>query len=111
MKNKTTNIKTYIGLRIKFIRNTRQLSLVSTAKILGVTRKQFQNYEMGLTDIKISRLQEIANLMNVNITFFLEGFNEQYNISEFDKNFLINYSKIKNKDIKNTLSKLLNELV
>ncbi len=111
MKNKTNNIKTYIGLRIKFIRNIRQLSIVSAAKILGITRKQFQNYEQGVTDIKISRLQEIADLMNVNVSFFLEGFNDKNHISEFDKNFLINYSKIKNSDIKNTISNLLNELI
>lgn len=111
MENKTTNIKTYIGLRIKFIRNIRHLSIVSTAKNLGITRKQFQNYEKGLTDIKISRLQDIAKLMNININFFLDGFDDKNSISEFDKNFLINYSKIKNKDIKNNISKLLNELV
>lgn len=111
MKNGSNNIKTYIGLRIKFIRNIRQLSITSTAKILGITRKQLQNYETGVTDIKISRLLEIANLMNVNISFFLDGYNNKNNISEFDKNFIINYSKIKNKDIKNTISNLLRELV
>ena len=81
MKNETINIKKYIGLRIKFIRNTRQLSITTTAKNLGITRKQFQNYEKGITDIKISRLQEIAELLNVNVSFFLEDFNTKNNIS------------------------------
>lgn len=111
MKSKANNIKTYIGLRIKFIRNIRRLSVVSTAKILGITRKQFQNYEMGMTDIKISRLQEIAELMNVDVAFFLEGYDQKNGLSEFDKNFLINYSKIKNEDVKNSISNLLNDII
>ena len=42
---KTNNLKSYIGLRIKFIRNTRHMTITDVAKQLGVSRKQYQNYE------------------------------------------------------------------
>ena len=110
MKNKTDNIKNYVGLKIKFIRNIRHLSIISSAKLLGISRRQFQNYEDGKTDIRISRLHEIAKLMSVDVSFFLEGFDNSKDILNDDRKFLINYSKLKNKDIKNSLSGLLNEL-
>lgn len=111
MKIESSNIRGYIGLRIKFIRNIRHLTIISIANRLGVTRKQFQSYEQGKTSIKISRLGDIANILNVNPAVFIEGYNEYCNISDRDKTFLINYSRIKSQDVKNAISGLLGELV
>ena len=111
MTNQPLNLKEHIGLRIKFIRNSRRLTIASSAGALGITRKQFQNYEKGTSDIKISRLFEIAKLMNVDISFFFEGFDKNcYNLSDCDKDLLINFSKIKNNEIKSTLANLIGEL-
>ena len=111
MKNEAGNIKSYIGLRIKFICNMRHLTITSIANRLGVTRKQFQSYEHGKTDIKVSRLGEIAKTLNVAPIVFLAGYNKYFGMSDADRIFLINYSKIKSKDIKNSILGLLNELV
>ena len=111
MKSQSNNIKNYIGLRIKFIRNIRHLTIVSIADRLGVTRKQFQNYERGKTDLRVSCLDEIAKSLNVSASVLLEGYDEDSNLSDSDKNFLINYSRIKSKDIRKAISGLLSELV
>ena len=55
MKNKKDNIRKEIGYKIKFIRNLRGISTEDFADKLGISRSQLQNYEKGLTDIKISK--------------------------------------------------------
>lgn len=107
---KSNNFRTYIGLRIKYIRILRRLSIVSVANLLKITSKQFQNYEKGKTDLSLSRLNEIAEILNVNITLLIRGYKNQKNFSEQDKIFLINYARIKNNDIRNALFGLIFEL-
>ncbi len=107
---KSNNFRTYIGLRIKYIRILRRLSIVSVANLLKITSKQFQNYEKGKTDFSLSRLNEIAEILNVNITLLIRGYKNQKNFSEQDKIFLINYARIKNNDIRNALFGLIFEL-
>ena len=110
MKNQTNSIEKHIGLRIKFIRNLRHLSILATSKMLGISRVQLRNYEGGKADIRVSRLNDIAKLMGVNLSFFFEGFCENEELPEDAKTLLINYGKIKDNDIKNSIAALLNEL-
>ena len=108
---KTNNLKSYIGLRIKFIRNTRHMTITDVAKQLGVSRKQYQNYEQGKTDIRVSRLNEIAKIFQINPNLFFSGYEDDINISDENKKFLINFSRIKSQDVKNAISRLMAELI
>ena len=79
--------------------------------MLGVSRRQVQNYEKGITDIKIDRLYDISKIMNVDITYFFENNSETTNdILDFNFNILSNLNKIKDQKIKESLYGLLNEL-
>ena len=109
MKNNL--LKKEIGIKIKSIRNKRHISIEKLSKLLGVSRRQVQNYERGITDIKIDRLYDISKIMNVDITYFFENNSETTNdILDFNFNILSNLNKIKDKKIKESLYGLLNEL-
>ena len=110
MKKESNNLKTYIGLRIKYIRTLRHFSIISVAQALGITAKQLQNYEKGHTNLKISRLEELANIFDVDISYFLNNFNNHKKLSDAEKNFIINYAKIKDNHIKKVIQHLINEL-
>ena len=111
MKNKKDNIRKEIGYKIKFIRNLRGISTEDFADKLGISRSQLQNYEKGLTDIKISKLYEISKLMNVELDFFFES-NSAFaeNDNNFDFNILTKYNHIKDDKIKEAVYGLVKEL-
>ena len=111
INDNVNNLKSYIGLRIKFIRNTRHMTITDVAKQLGVSRKQYQNYEQGKTDIRVSRLNEIAKIFQINPNLFFSGYEDDINISDENKKFLINFSRIKSQDVKNAISRLMAELI
>ncbi|WP_420801867.1 helix-turn-helix domain-containing protein [Sinorhizobium fredii] len=46
------------------------MSQTELAKALGVTYQQVQKYENGRTRVSASRLQAIANVLEVPLTFF-----------------------------------------
>ncbi|WP_341872610.1 helix-turn-helix domain-containing protein [Sinorhizobium fredii] len=48
------------------------MSQTELAKTLGVTYQQVQKYENGRTRVSASRLQAIANMLEVPLTFFFE---------------------------------------
>ena len=111
MKNKKDNIRKEIGYKIKFIRNLRGISTEDFADKLGISRSQLQNYEKGLTDIKISKLYEISQLMNVELDFFFESNSAlAENDNNFDFNILTKYNHIKDDKIKEAVYGLVKEL-
>lgn len=111
MKNKKDNIRKEIGYKIKFIRNLRGISTEDFADKLGISRSQLQNYEKGLTDIKISKLYEISKLMNVELDFFFESNSAlAENDNNFDFNILTKYNHIKDDKIKEAVYGLVKEL-
>lgn len=66
-------IDRYVGSRV---RSRRLLVCVSQQKLadaLGVTFQQIQKYEKGTNRISASRLQLIARLLDVPVSFFFDG--------------------------------------
>ena len=62
----------HIGKRIRMLRLTRNLSQTDLAKRLGITFQQIQKYEKGTNRIGASRLQHIARVLSVPVSFFFE---------------------------------------
>ena len=50
------------------------ISQTKLADTLGITFQQVQKYEKGVNRISASRLQHIANVLQVSILFFFDGF-------------------------------------
>ncbi|WP_144755220.1 helix-turn-helix domain-containing protein [Bartonella saheliensis] len=59
-----------IGKRIRHRRISMRLSQKELGNHLGVSFQQIQKYEKGFNRVSAGRLQEIANALEVPITFF-----------------------------------------
>jgi len=62
-----------IGRKIRALRLERGLSQSGLAEGIGLTFQQVQKYEKGANRVSAGRLQQIANLLNVPVTFFYSG--------------------------------------
>lgn len=68
-------VSAVIGYKIKKLRKEKGLSLLSVAKMIGISEQQQLRYERGKNRISIDRLKQYATYFNININeFFL--FNE-----------------------------------
>ena len=59
----------YVGERLRLARKIRNITVQSLASNLGISRVQLQKYENAQTNITISRLWEIANVLNIEPIF------------------------------------------
>ncbi len=72
-KRSPNDVDAYIGSRIRFRRLTLNLTQVQLANLLDISFQQVQKYEKGSNRVGASRLQEIADVLRVPITFFFDG--------------------------------------
>ncbi|HAT85129.1 helix-turn-helix domain-containing protein [Cohaesibacter gelatinilyticus] len=73
MKKAPTAIDHHIGSRIKFRRVMLGMTQEQLGDALGTSFQQVQKYEKGINRIGASRLHNLANCLDVPITFFFEG--------------------------------------
>ena len=72
MPKQTTDVDRLVGIRITALRKARGLSQTALGNAVGVTFQQVQKYEKGSNRISASRLQGIAQLLDVPVAFFFE---------------------------------------
>jgi transcriptional regulator with XRE-family HTH domain len=70
----------YVGSRVRMRRMMLGMSQTDLANGIGVTFQQVQKYEKGTNRMGASRLQQIANILQVPITFFFEGAPDQFKL-------------------------------
>ena len=68
-KKKTTNKS--VGKNIRTLRHQRNWSQEDIANRIGISIPAFSKIETGVTDINLSRLEQIANIYEVNVTQLL----------------------------------------
>jgi transcriptional regulator with XRE-family HTH domain len=74
MAKKAPNpIDKYVGSRVRMRRMMLSMSQEKLGDALGLTFQQVQKYEKGTNRIGASRLQHIANILQVPVSFFFEG--------------------------------------
>ena len=74
MANKAPNpIDIYVGSRVRMRRMMLGMSQEKLADALGLSFQQVQKYEKGTNRIGASRLQQIAHVLQVAVSFFFEG--------------------------------------
>ena len=72
-RTKSSNsIDKHVGSRIRMRRTMLDMSLAKLGDALGVTLQQVQKYETGANTISASRLQHIAQILQVPVAFFFE---------------------------------------
>lgn len=65
-------IDTHVGSRISMQRRSKGMSQTTLAEGLGITFQQVQKYEKGTNRVGASRLQAIADILSVPVSFFFE---------------------------------------
>jgi len=65
-------IDVHVGSRIKLRRKMRGMSQQKLAAGLGITFQQVQKYEKGTNRVGSSRLQNIANILGVPVSYFFD---------------------------------------
>jgi transcriptional regulator with XRE-family HTH domain len=63
----------HVGARVRMRRMMLGMSQEKLGDSLGLTFQQVQNYEKGANRIGASRLQQIAHILQVPVSFFFEG--------------------------------------
>lgn len=63
----------HVGMRIRMRRLMLKMTQETLADGLGVTFQQVQKYESGTNRVGASRLQQIAQILKVPVSFFFEG--------------------------------------
>ncbi|WP_273783772.1 MULTISPECIES: helix-turn-helix transcriptional regulator [unclassified Bartonella] len=82
MRNKTPHFNDVsVGKKIRYRRKYMGISQTELGKKLGVSFQQIQKYENGSNRVGAGRLQEIANILDVDISFFYTDISEKRNIS------------------------------
>jgi transcriptional regulator with XRE-family HTH domain len=74
METKTVNaVDRHVGARVRMQRIVRGFSQTDLGKAVGITFQQVQKYEKGTNRVSASRLQQIANVLEVTPDFFFDG--------------------------------------
>jgi transcriptional regulator with XRE-family HTH domain len=63
----------HVGTRVRMRRIMLEMTQEELGYALGVTFQQVQKYEKGTNRISASRLQQMAQILQVPVTFFFEG--------------------------------------
>lgn len=71
-KKKPNPIDIHVGSRIRLRRNMLGMSQEKLGESLGITFQQIQKYEKGTNRVGASRLQAIASILGVPVSFFFE---------------------------------------
>lgn len=71
-KKRPNPIDIHVGSRIRLRRNMLGMSQEKLGESLGITFQQIQKYEKGTNRVGASRLQAIASILSVPVSFFFE---------------------------------------
>jgi transcriptional regulator with XRE-family HTH domain len=67
-------VDVHVGKRVRHRRWMVGMTQQQLGEIVGIKFQQIQKYETGMNRISASRLWDIANALDVSISFFFEGF-------------------------------------
>lgn len=76
-KKKPNPIDIHVGSRVRLRRNMLGMSQEKLGESLGITFQQIQKYEKGTNRVGASRLQAIATILGVPVSFFFEDAPDQ----------------------------------
>jgi transcriptional regulator with XRE-family HTH domain len=114
----------HVGRRVRMRRMMLEMSQERVAKELGLTFQQVQKYEKGMNRISASRLQHLAQILEVPIPFFFDGSpevsKEAPKISDYVSDFLATrdgldlvkaFSRIPSRDTRRAIVELVGQIV
>ncbi|MEM1375822.1 MAG: helix-turn-helix domain-containing protein [Pseudomonadota bacterium] len=95
-KKQPNPIDIHVGTRIRLRRNMVGMSQEKLGEALGITFQQVQKYEKGTNRVGASRLQNIAAILNVPVSFFFEDApgeapTADQEVAESSSNYVVNF--------------------
>lgn len=95
-KKQPNPIDVHVGSRIRLRRTMLGMSQEKLGESLGITFQQVQKYEKGTNRVGASRLQNIAAILNVTVSFFFEDAPGDQGVlegglQESQSNFVVNF--------------------
>jgi transcriptional regulator with XRE-family HTH domain len=93
-KKSPNPIDIHVGSRVRLRRMMLGMSQEKLGEGLGITFQQIQKYEKGTNRIGASRLQHIARILSVPVSFFFEdapGGTEVGGMAEGDHSFVVDF--------------------
>lgn len=108
-----------VGRRVRTIRLLRQMSQTGLGEHLGITFQQIQKYEKGINRIAAGRLQRIAEIFDVSVSYFFGATDGDEDKTTKIMNFLDNkyslrllrgFSDINNRGVQLALVELTEQL-
>ena len=116
-KKRSTQYDNEIGRRIKLRRLEVGMSQESLGKALTLTFQQIQKYEKGTNRVSSGRLQHIAKILDVPVTFFFNDLGGSGGSSipamldsAYSLRLLKAFSRIHNRDIQRTTVELVESI-
>lgn len=105
----------HIGERLASLRKGMNLTLQDLASRLSITHQQLQKYEKGINRISASRLLEVSQILNVPVSYFMDGLNGHTSKEEAEKKMLCmrimgNYHKIADPIQREAVARLIETL-
>lgn len=73
-------VDVHVGKRVRHRRWMVGMTQQQLGDIVGIKFQQIQKYETGMNRISASRLWDIAQALDVSISFFFEGFDEDASV-------------------------------
>jgi len=112
-------VDAYVGERIRERRTAMGLTQDHLAGALEISYQQVQKYETGANRVSAGRLYEVAKKLDVEVSYFFEGLDEQAEVLPLEhggKNrstieLVRNFSHIADPHIRSALSGLVKSLV
>ncbi len=74
MARLSSDVDCHLGERLRSLRQEVGLSQTDVAAALGISFQQLQKYETGANRVAAGRLWDIANVLEVDLEYFFEGF-------------------------------------
>ena len=78
-------VDVHVGRKLKQIRTLRRLSQTEVARKLDLSFQQIQKYEIGSNRVAASRLFELAQVLDVDPSYFFEGLHDNENTAPVRK--------------------------
>jgi len=75
-------VDVHVGKRVRHRRWMVGMTQQQLGDIVGIKFQQIQKYETGMNRISASRLWDIAQALDVSISFFFEGFESEEGVTE-----------------------------
>ncbi len=103
----------HVGQRLKQLRTARKLSQTDLGKSLELSFQQIQKYEAGSNRISASRLFELGQVLNVELTYFFDGIDGKKPTREDDTSTMAAataFAAIENNDTKKRILSFIEDI-